>query len=175
MWKESVNTMTDILYTAFSWNVQQYFSQMCNCMMMMMMMMITNIIITTTVTTVAATATTNAFPHHDYDHDHDPITITTITTTTTTATTIIPIAFRARTWPAPLWCTHRLGKHDSAIPRQRGRPGGTSICNYIYYKVWDEITYPFPNFNGTAVEVWEWIWYFILHFIEPVITYPRWD
>ena len=23
-------------------------------------------------------------------------------------------------------------------------------------KVWDEITYPFPNFNGAAVEVWEW-------------------
>ena len=28
--------------------------------------------------------------------------------------------------------------------------------------VWDEITYPFPNFNGTAVEVWEWISNFIL-------------
>ena len=24
-------------------------------------------------------------------------------------------------------------------------------------KVWDEITYAFPNFNGAAVEVWEWI------------------
>ena len=24
------------------------------------------------------------------------------------------------------------------------------INNYIYYKVWDEITYPFPNFHGTA-------------------------
>ena len=22
-------------------------------------------------------------------------------------------------------------------------------------KVWDEITYPFPNINGSAVEVWE--------------------
>ena len=26
-------------------------------------------------------------------------------------------------------------------------------------KVWDEITYPFPNFNGATVEVWEWISY----------------
>ena len=24
-------------------------------------------------------------------------------------------------------------------------------------KVWDEITYPFPNFNGCTIEVWEWI------------------
>ena len=23
--------------------------------------------------------------------------------------------------------------------------------------MWYEITYPFPNFNGTTVEVWEWI------------------
>ena len=23
-------------------------------------------------------------------------------------------------------------------------------------KVWSEITYPFPNFNGCTVEVWEW-------------------
>ena len=22
--------------------------------------------------------------------------------------------------------------------------------------MWDEITYPFPNFNGATVEVWEW-------------------
>ena len=27
------------------------------------------------------------------------------------------------------------------------------INNYIHYKVWDEITYPFPNFNSIAVEV----------------------
>ena len=31
----------------------------------------------------------------------------------------------------------------------------TWISNYIYYKAWDEITYPFPNFNSTTVEVWE--------------------
>ena len=27
------------------------------------------------------------------------------------------------------------------------------ISNYIHYKVWDEITYPFINFNGCSVEV----------------------
>ena len=31
------------------------------------------------------------------------------------------------------------------------------ISNHIHYKVWEEITYPFPNFNGCANEVWEWI------------------
>ena len=34
------------------------------------------------------------------------------------------------------------------------------------------ITYPFPNFNGCTVEVWEWICNFIPHFIIAVITYP---
>ena len=23
---------------------------------------------------------------------------------------------------------------------------------------WDEITYPYPNFNAAAVEIWEWIY-----------------
>ena len=32
-----------------------------------------------------------------------------------------------------------------------------SIINYIHNKVWDENTYPFPNFNGDTFEVWEWI------------------
>ena len=44
------------------------------------------------------------------------------------------------------------------------------IGNYIQYKVSDEIIYPFPNFNGTAVEVWEWINNFIPHFNGHVIT-----
>ena len=41
--------------------------------------------------------------------------------------------------------------------------------------MWDEITYPFPNFNGATVEVWEWISIFIPHEIGHVITYPSWD
>ena len=39
-------------------------------------------------------------------------------------------------------------------------------------EVLDEITHPFPNFNGAAVEVWEWLSNFIPHFIMDVITYP---
>ena len=27
------------------------------------------------------------------------------------------------------------------------------LSNYTYQKVWDEITYPFPNFNGVTIEV----------------------
>ena len=46
------------------------------------------------------------------------------------------------------------------------------VGNYIHYKVWYEITYPFPNFSVGAVEVWEWIDYFIPHFTGHVITYP---
>ena len=38
-----------------------------------------------------------------------------------------------------------------------------AISNYIHYNVWDESTYPFPNFNSATVEVWEWISNFIPH------------
>ena len=31
------------------------------------------------------------------------------------------------------------------------------ISNHVPNKVWDEITYPFPNINGATVEVWEWM------------------
>ena len=27
------------------------------------------------------------------------------------------------------------------------------ISNYIHCNVWDEITYPFPNFNGATIQV----------------------
>ena len=39
-------------------------------------------------------------------------------------------------------------------------------------KLWDEITYPFPNFNGSIVEVLEWISNLIPYFIMDAITYP---
>ena len=52
----------------------------------------------------------------------------------------------------------------------------TLILAWISYhtpsKVWDEITYPFPTFNGCAVEVWERTSNFIPQFIMDVITYP---
>ena len=49
------------------------------------------------------------------------------------------------------------------------------ISNHIHYKMWDEITDPFPNFNGTTIEVWEWISNVIPHFIMNVITDHCWD
>ena len=49
------------------------------------------------------------------------------------------------------------------------------ISNHMPSKVWDEITYPFPNFNDRSVEVWEGISNFILHFIMGLITHPFWD
>ena len=42
-------------------------------------------------------------------------------------------------------------------------------------KVWDEITYPFPNFNVCTFEVWEWIGNFIPHFTMDVNTDLCWD
>ena len=42
-------------------------------------------------------------------------------------------------------------------------PAWISKC--IHYKVWDEITYPFLNFNGVTIEVLEWTINFIPHFI----------
>ena len=35
------------------------------------------------------------------------------------------------------------------------------IRNHMPSKMWDEITYPLPNFNGFTVEVWESISHFI--------------
>ena len=31
------------------------------------------------------------------------------------------------------------------------------VSNYIHYKEWGDIRYPFPNFKGAIIEVWEWI------------------
>ena len=49
------------------------------------------------------------------------------------------------------------------------------INNHMPSKMWDEITYPFANFNGATVEVWEWINNYILHFMKDVVTYLYWD
>ena len=40
----------------------------------------------------------------------------------------------------------------------------------MHYNVGDEITYPFLNVNGVAVEIKEWISNFIPHFTGHVIT-----
>ena len=39
-------------------------------------------------------------------------------------------------------------------------------------QVWDEITYPFQNFNSATVEVWEWIRNFTPQFLMDVLIYP---
>ena len=48
------------------------------------------------------------------------------------------------------------------------------ISSNMHYKMRDEITYPFPNFNDCTVEVWEWISNFVSHLTVHVVTYPRW-
>ena len=45
----------------------------------------------------------------------------------------------------------------------------------MHSKVPGEITYPFTNFNGTTIEVWEWISNVILHLMMDLITYPYTD
>ena len=42
-------------------------------------------------------------------------------------------------------------------------------------KVWDKITYPFPNFNGAIFEVWEWTNNFMPHLMMDIIMYPCWN
>ena len=45
------------------------------------------------------------------------------------------------------------------------------ISNYTHYNAWDEITYPFQNFNN----VWDWRSNFIPHFTGHEIIYPCWN
>ena len=42
-------------------------------------------------------------------------------------------------------------------------------------KVWEEIIYVLPNFNGASIGIWEWISNFIPHFIMDKISSPCWD
>ena len=51
----------------------------------------------------------------------------------------------------------------------------TWISNYIHYKMWDEFTYLFQDFNSSAVEVLEWISNFNQHFTGHVITYAWYE
>ena len=39
-------------------------------------------------------------------------------------------------------------------------------------KLEDEITYQFLNFNGAAIEVWDWMSNFLSHFLMEVINFP---
>ena len=46
------------------------------------------------------------------------------------------------------------------------------ISNYIYHKMWDEITCPFRNFNCAIAEVCKWIGNYIPLFTGYAIVYP---
>ena len=48
------------------------------------------------------------------------------------------------------------------------------ISNYIHYKVWDEITYPFSNVNGCTIEVWKWRSNFVPHFNQRSLEMNKW-
>ena len=56
-------------------------------------------------------------------------------------------------------------KHFNTEPVSASMAGFTHIwaCNCIHCKMCDESTYPFPNFNGVAVGLQDWISKFILH------------
>ena len=42
-------------------------------------------------------------------------------------------------------------------------------------KMWEEITYPFPNVNGSTVKFGYGGIISLRNFYNDVITYPRWD
>ena len=50
--------------------------------------------------------------------------------------------------------------------------GATVRCNRWNLGMDKEITYPLPNFNGATIGIWERISNFIRHFTGYVITYP---
>ena len=41
----------------------------------------------------------------------------------------------------------------------------TCISDHTSGKVWDKVTYRFPNFNGTTAEAWEWMSYLLSHLL----------
>ena len=47
-----------------------------------------------------------------------------------------------------------LCRHMASLGHSVLNPAWTSNC--IHYKMWDEFTYPFTNFNDTVVEDCEW-------------------
>ena len=65
-----------------------------------------------------------------------------------------------------------FGFMPNALTSIRVRHLLSHVAEYWPNKSWDEITYPFPNFNGCTVDVWEWIRNFVPHHIMDVISYP---
>ena len=66
------------------------------------------------------------------------------------------------------WIVNELQTQSMGAPNQFLLSYGltlisTWISNYIHYKVWNQISYPFPNLHAAAIEVCEWINNFIPH------------
>ena len=74
-------------------------------------------------------------------------------------------------------------KHDITLtyPNVPGAPFTkmeslpSRISKSTHCKIWDEITYPFPNFNAAIVGISEWISSFIPHFTWHMMIYPCWN
>ena len=69
----------------------------------------------------------------------------------------------------PIKCVDLAKMADQISRDQRGQHGEVI---YTYYKVWGEIAYPFPDFNGAALQILELISNFIPHLTGRVITHP---
>ena len=83
------------------------------------------------------------------------------------------VVFKPATW---LICV-ALGKYSSIIPGSFYQHGLTLIpaLNRMPSKLRDQIRYPFPNFNGRIVEVWDWVSDLIADIKLDVITYSYWN
>ena len=60
---------------------------------------------------------------------------------------------RAVGFPSPQWVLIGSNQFDTIMTRHITENTKLCISNHNHYKVWDEITYPFLNFNDTTVEV----------------------
>ena len=61
-------------------------------------------------------------------------------------------------WLCPQMAPHFTAQIKGSLGLHGANLGPTAwISNYIHYKVWNEITYPFWNSNGCTVDVLEWI------------------
>ena len=79
----------------------------------------------------------------------------------------------ASLWSALNWKRRKYGGEPDVMFLQSGLVAVTIcawISNHMPSEVWDQITYPLPNFNGCTFGVWEWISNFIPYFIMHVIT-----
>ena len=76
-----------------------------------------------------------------------------------------------------LWRDAALLCQKTKLPVIRHMASRAPVCisNHRPIKTWDEITYPFSNFDSCMVKIWECITNFIQHFIMDVIAYPCWD